>query len=320
MSSESVTPLSLRAAVLFLDLLDRHDQLALNRDLLRYRELVKEMVDYGLLAFETHASEIIVDVTDGQESVGVEIDKAAGVARYPCPESGRDLSIPLHEVELYRLMPHRLCEEIADQLAIPSRYQIWLAAPLLADRLWCLGEAKIGAFHMPVFVARSLRKNLDAVIRSLEERPDLKNGVIFYTGQPPDARIAMPSGHVPVSLDQSWISGEENLIINRVLIDRLVTYKPGDAIDSTFSFDEKGTLTIGSRSRRFKGKQKAIIAWFWQRRSHDAAGFSWVDIKADVQSRSDSLANAMGERIDSDFRLDDWFELVSRGHHRLLRR
>ena len=320
MSSESATTLSLRAAVLFLALLERHDQLVLSRNLLRYRELVKEMVDYGLLAFETHASEIMVDVTGGQESVELEIDKAAGVARFSCPESGRDLSIPLREVELYRLVPHRLCEEIAAQLAIPSRYQTWLAAPLLTDRLWCLGEAKIGAFHMPVFVARSLRNNLDAVIRSLEERPDLKKGVILYTGRPPDARIGIPSGHVPVSLDNIWITGEERLIINRVLIDRLVTHKLGDAIDSTFSFDESGTLTIGDRSRRFKGKQKAIITWFWQHRSSDAAGFSWVDVKADVQSRSDSLANAMGERIDSDFRLDDWFELVSRGHHRLLRR
>ena len=173
---------------------------------------------------------------------------------------------------------------------------------------------------MPVFVARSLRNNLDAVIRALMDRPDLKNGVILYTGQPPDARIGIPSGHVPVSLDDIWIIAEESLIINRVLIDRLVTHKPGDAIDSTFSFDESGTLTIGDRSRRFKNKQKAIIAWFWQRRNHDAAGFAWVDVKTDVQSRSDSLANAMGERIGSDFQLDDWFELVSRGHYRLLRR
>ena len=51
MSSELAQTLSLRAAGLFLDLLERHDQLVLSRDLLRYRELVKEMVEYGLLAF-----------------------------------------------------------------------------------------------------------------------------------------------------------------------------------------------------------------------------------------------------------------------------
>ncbi len=174
--------------------------------------------------------------------------------------------------------------------------------------------------RMPVLVVRNLRKNLDAVIAHLDERPDLINGVILFTGKSPDARIAMPSGHMTVSLDNIWVTGEEKLVINRVLLDRLVTQKPGSAIDSTFNFDESGTLTIGSRSKRFKGKQKAIIALFWQRKNHDAAGFAWVDVKVDVKSRSDSLANAMGQKPGGAFQLDDWFEQVSHGRHRLLRR
>lgn len=298
------------------------DRFVQGSDMQVTRGIGQELEKAGLLKFERYEPSILVDVVANQEPVAVDVeyDSESKHAHYVCPRSGREIAVSLDEIAIYRLIPEVLWIWLADQLEIPSHFRSRIKTPLLGDLLWFLGEAKIGSLHMPVLVARSLRKNLDAVIRSLEARPDLINGVMLFTGKPPDARIAMPSGHVPVSLDQSWITGEESLIINRVLIDRLVTHKPGDAIDSTFSFDESGTLTIGSRSRRFKGKQKAVIAWFWQRRSHDATGFAWVDIKADVQSRSDSLANAMGERIDSDFRLDDWFELVSRGHHRLLRR
>ena len=156
MSSESGTTLSRRAAELFLHLLERHDQLVLSRDLLRYRELVEEMVDYGVLAFETHASEIMVNVAEGQESVDVEIDKAAGVACFRCPESGRQLSIPLREIELYRLKPMRLCATIAEQLEIGGEYRRYLETPLLADVFWFIGNADFGGARLPVFFARSL--------------------------------------------------------------------------------------------------------------------------------------------------------------------
>ena len=316
MSSESATTLSRRAADLFLDLLERHDQLVLSRDLLRYQELVKEMVDYGLLAFETHASEIMVDVTDGQESVEVEIDKAAGVARYPCPESGRDLSVPLHEVELYRLLPRRLCEAIAVQLEVGDESQRHLETPLISDVFWFIGNADFGGAHLPVFFARSLTRNLDATINAMQGRSDTEGGLLLYSGKAPSDHLIFPGRHFPVSLADAFSTESSNATLVRPFLNRIVSGLPPDRSDPLFSFNAKsGELFIRGRTKVFKGIQRDIIAWLWKMRESDQAGFTWAEISKNANSDSKGIDDAFHGKVTREL----WVEKIAAARYRLRR-
>jgi hypothetical protein len=316
MSSESATTLSRRAAGLFLELLERHDQLVLSRDLLRYRELVKEMVDYGLLVFETHASEIMVDVTDGHESVEVVIDKAEGIVRYQCPESGRDLSIPIHEVELYRLRPKRLCEAIAAQLEVGVEYAGHIETPLLPDALWFIGNADFGGAHLPVFFARSLTRNLDATINAMQGRPDTEGGLLLYSGKAPSKQISFPGRHFAVSLADAFSTESTRATLIRPYLNRIVSGLPPDRSAPLFSFEAKsGELFIRGRTKVFKGIQRDIIAWLWKMRESDQAGFTWSEISKNAHANSRGIDDALGSKIER----ENWIERVSSGHYRLRR-
>lgn len=320
MSSDSGITISRRSTEIFLGLLERHDQIVLSRDLLRQRDELVEMISLELLLEEAVAPEIMIDVTDGQEAVELELDRSGRFVRYQCPETGRERTLPLHEVMQLRLNPVPILEELSGQLGIPSLYRRQIAKPLVPDRLWFIGHAKFGAMQTPIMIARARGVELEKVFSELESRPDLEHGLILFIGVIPDTRVSMPMGHMAVAIKECLLETDDRLAINRVYLDRLVTGKPGHVGDSSFNFDDTGTLTIGNRTKRFKGKQKSIISWFWQRRNHDAAGFAWADIKIDVQSRSDSLANAMGQKAGGDFQLVDWFEQVGHGRYRLLRR
>ncbi|MBL8450334.1 MAG: hypothetical protein JNM32_10485 [Dechloromonas sp.] len=316
MSSELAQTLSRRAAGLFLDLLERHDQLVLSRDLLRYRELVKEMVEYGLLAFETHASEIMVDVTDGQESVEVEIDKVAGVARYPCPESGRDLSIPLHEVELYRLLPKRLCKTIADQLEVGVEYAGHIETPLLPDVFWFIGNADFGGARLPVFFARSLARNLNAAINAMQGRSDIDGGLLLYSGKAPSNHVTFPGRHYAVSLADAFSTESSNATLVRPFLNRIVSGLPPDRSDPLFSFNAKsGELFIRGRTKVFKGIQRDIIAWLWKMRESDQAGFTWAEISKNANSDSKGIDDAFHGKVTREL----WVEKIAAARYRLRR-
>lgn len=316
MSSESGTTFSRRAAALFLHLLERHDQLVLSRDLLRYRELVEEMLDYGVLAFETYASEIMVDVAEGQESVDVEMDKAAGVACFRCPESGRQLSIPLHEVELYRLKPIRLCATIAEQLEIGDECRRHLETPLLADVFWFIGNANFGGARLPVFFARSLSRNLDAILNALQGRPDTAGGLLLYSGMALRDHVTIPGRHFAVSLAEALSTETSSATLMRPYLNQVVSGLSPDRSESLFGFDAKsGELVIRGRKKVFKGIQRDIIAWLWKMRESDEAGFTWAEIG--------QQANASSRGIDDAFHgkalREEWIERIATGRYRLRR-
>ena len=315
MSSESDPPLSRRAAGLFLDLLERHDQLVLSRDLLRNRELVKEMLDYGLLAFETLASEIMVDVTNGQESVEVEIDKAAGVARYQCSESGRYLAIPIHEVELYRIRPKRLCEAIAAQLEVGVEYADHIEMPLLSDVFWFIGNADFGGAYLPVFFARGLSRNLDTIFNAMQGRSDADGGLVLYSGKTPSNHLTFPGRHFAVSLADAFTNESTSAILMRPYLNRIVSGLPPDRSAPLFSFNAKsGQLIIRGRQKTFKGVQRDIIAWLWKMRESDQAGFTWSEISRAANASSRGIDDAFGKA-----NRENWIERVSDGHYRLRR-
>jgi len=316
MSSETATALSRRAAGLFLDLLERHDQLVLSRDLQRYREAVKEMLDYGLLAFETHASEIMVDVTDGQESVEVEIDKAAGVARYQCPESGRDLSIPIHEVELYRLSPKRLCEAIAAQLEVGIEYADHIETPLLPDVFWFIGNADFGGAHLPVFFARSLARNLDTIFNAMQGRSDTDGGLLLYSGKAPSNHLTFPGRHFAVSLADAFSTESTSATLIRPYLNRIVSGLPPDRNDPLFNFDPKSDqLIIRGRKKTFKGVQRDIIAWLWKMRESDQAGFTWSEISRHANTSSRGIDDAFHGKVTREL----WVEKIAAARYRLRR-
>jgi hypothetical protein len=314
MSSDSTTTLSRRAAEVFLQLLDRHDQLVLSRDLLRHREAIAELVNFGVMAFETHASEVMVDVMDGQESVEVEIDKLENVARYQCPETGNDRSLPLHEVELYRLQPRRLCEEIAAQLETDIDPKA-LDTPLIADELWFLGNANLGGATVPVFFARRLNRNLDEVMKALEPRSDTEGGLVLYSGQAPSPHLTFPARHFAVSLADAFSTESTSATLVRPFLNRIVSGLPPDRSDPIFHFDPKsGQLIIRGRKKTFKGVQRDIIAWLWKMRDSDQAGFTWSEISRAANASSRGIDDAFGKA-----NRENWIERISDGHYRLRR-
>lgn len=315
MCSEACSTVSRDAAELFLQLLERHDHLVLRRDLLRHGELVTEMVDFGILAFETHASEIMIDVIDGQEAVDVEADRRAGVARYVCPESGRAVSIPLHEVELYRLKPQRLCLAVSEQLEIVDEFRRHIEAPLMPDQFWFLGNANLGGAHLPVFFARSLARNLDAICGALEGRSDTEGGLLLYSGKAPSPHIIFPGRHFAVALTDVFSTESRSATLIRPYLNQIVSGLSPDRSDPLFSFDDRsGELIIRGRKKVFKGVQRDIIVWLWKMRESDQAGFTWADISSRAGSSSRGIDDAFGKA-----NREKWIERVSDGRFRLRR-
>jgi hypothetical protein len=316
MSSETCSTVSRHAAELFLQLLERHDHLVLHRDLLRQRELVREMVNFGILAFETHASEIMIDVIDGQESVEVEVDQGRGIARYLCPESGRELSVPLYEVELYRLKPQRLCVTIAEQLEIGDEFARHIEAPLMSDRFWFLGNANLGGARLPVFFARNLTRHLDAIVSTLQGRSDTEGGLMLYSGKAPSPHIVFPGRHFAVGLIDAFSTESTSATLIRSYLDKIVSGISPDRSDPLFSFDYRsGELIIRGRSKVFKGVQRDIVAWLWKMRESDHGGFSWADIKRYANSDSRGIDDAFSGKACR----EDWIERICAARYRLRR-
>lgn len=316
MCSEACSTVSRDAAELFLQLLERHDHLVLRRDLLRHGELVTEMVDFGILAFETHASEIMIDVLDGQEAVDVEADRGAGVARYVCPESGRDLSIPLHEVELYRLKPQRLCWAVCEQLEIGDEFRRHIEAPVVADQLWFLGRANFAGAHLPVFFARSLVRNLDAIFQALQGRSDTEGGLLLYSGKAPSPHMIFPGRHFAVGLTDAFSTESRSATLIRPYLNQIVSGLSPDRSEPLFSFDYRsGKLIIRGRKKVFKGVQRDIIGWLWKMRESDQAGFAWADISTNADSDSRGIDDAFHGKV---YR-EEWIEKVGPARYRLRR-
>lgn len=315
MSSDSTITLSRRAVEVFLQLLDRHDQLVLNRDLLRHREVIAELMDFGVMAFETFASEVMVDVMDGQESVEVEIDELEKVARFQCPETGNDRSLPLHEIKLYRLLPRRFCEEIAAQLETEIDPTA-LDAPLIADEFWFLGNSNLGGANVPVFFARRLTRNLNAVMSALEPRSDTEGGLVLYSGQSPSPHLTLPGRHFAVSLIDALSTETQDAKLVRSYLARIVSGLPSDRSESLFHFDIKsGQLVIRGRQKVFKGVQRDIIGWLWKMRESDQAGFTWAEISKNSHANSRGIDDAFGGKKHREL----WIHKFENGHCRLRR-
>ena len=316
MSSEADRLLSRCAAELFLLLLDRHDQVVLSRDLLRHREVLTEMVEFGAIAFETHASEIVVDVVDGQESVEIEVDKPAGVARYRCPESGRELEVPLYEVELYRLRPSHLCVVIAEQLEIGAEFRHYIEEPLIDEQFWFLGNADFGGAHLPVFFARSLARNIDATISALQDRSDAQGGLLLYSGKAPSAHVEFPGRHFAVNFADALAADATSTKLIRPYLNRIVSGLPPDRSAPLFNFDAKsGELVIRGREKIFKGIQRDIIMWLWKMRESDQAGFTWGEISKNANANSRGIDDAFHGKVAREL----WVEKVTTARYRLRR-
>jgi hypothetical protein len=315
MNSESVSTITRRTAEIFLDLLERHDQLVLNRDLLRHQGAVSEMVDFGVLAYETFASEVMIDVTDGQESVEIEIDQAQNVARYLCPETGQDRTLPLDEVQLFRLQPEKLCAEIASQLEIDCALAAY-NAPIIADAFWFLGNADFGGANLPVFFARGLARRIDGVIEELQRRSDTEGGLLLYSGKAPNAQITFPGRHFAVGLIDALSTEVTHASLVRPYLVRIVSGLPPNRSDPLFDFDAKsGQLIIRGRKKVFKGIQRDIIAWLWKMRESDQAGFTWGEISKYSHASSRGIDDALGGKSAR----EQWIDKVDTGRFRLRR-
>ncbi len=315
MSSDTGVALTRKAVEFFLQLLNRHDQLVLSRDLIRHRETIAELVSYGLLVFESYASEIMVDVMEGQESVEVEIDEAARVGRFTCPETGRSTSIPLEEIRLYRLFPQRLCEEIAAQLEIEFASQA-LAAPLIANELWFLGNANLGGANVPVFFARRMGRSIDAVVKALEPRSDTEGGVVLFSGPAPNPCLNLPGRHFAVGLIDTLSTETSDFKLIRPYLARIVSGLPRDRADPLFDFDYKsGLLIIRGREKVFKGIQRDIIRWLWKMRDSDQAGFTWAEISHEADSQSRGIDDAFQGKK----KREEWIVKVGAARYRLRR-
>lgn len=63
----------------------------------------------------------------------------------------------------------------------------------MPDQFWFLGNANLGGAHLPVFFARSLARNLDAICGALEGRSDTEGGLLLYSGKAPSPHIIFPT-------------------------------------------------------------------------------------------------------------------------------
>jgi hypothetical protein len=151
-------------------------------------------------------------VTDmGGDSFPVEETKPGFFVRYD--RECFEVEVPEADLRRYRLVTEWLPQNLTEMLGSHRKPECWLQ-----DKLWFLGNYRVGRKYWPVWLARRLRDTevFDAVDYSLQH-PRIKDGVILTLQPPRRQQCARLSGAFevvalrdvvagnPVSLDLSWL-------------------------------------------------------------------------------------------------------------------
>lgn len=302
---------------LFLDFLQWLEQ----RPRLELRARPREMGPWfsdvlrrGWLQPDGYLAHIQVPFLDGEEQVAVEIDELAGRFRYASPQR-RSLRIarPLSEIALYRLSLDTWLDDLAALFGLTPFHRPRQRVKV-AHHLWHLGNVRLHGTQVraPLFLGRQLRSVPTAELANALGDPIYPGTGLVLCHQ--QAGLTVPAAHGLRELsafpsDDADPAGADLVALDRIL-KSLVVSRDGrcDA-----SFDPlSGVLNLPhlDQPRRFKGKQKKIIAIFWQAR--DGEPLTWADVARQSGSAAKSIDRAFGKD-------DPWADWIEHDGHGLLR-
>lgn len=124
----------------------------------------------------------------------------------------------------------------------------------LPDRLWAIGESRVGGKMIPVYLARC---GIETLGEHFKSHPGNSAGVVFLTFPHQRARD-LPGGHRPVSLTEIMGSEDGRFTIDRTLLERI--WQGADGNDTVPTHDpEYKNVTYLGQSHYFGGKQQRKV-------------------------------------------------------------
>lgn len=256
-----------------------------------------------------YLTRLVVPVLDTHDEVEVEIDDVLGIYTYDSLlYRGRRITRPLADITVYRTHPDAWLDDLCILLDIePSRKS--RTRHVIDNQLWHLGDVRIPRTHnfAPIYVSASddndqWREALCAPLRPPQ-------GIILCNGE---ASRDAPNNHQVHPMDLLIHEGSSVPVCDHELLTRLLTSNPSDAGKGEEFFNARtGELMLKhmTASHTFSGKQKDVIAMFWNCRNQSSLKWSDVKIKTNCSKDPDSTFGKTVWR--------EWIENVGRGLYRL---
>lgn len=236
----------------------------------RIREVLPWMTCIG------YAEEIQVDFHDERVEVALQETDDPAVYHYRCPETFRYKQIPADRVAINTVTPARFLQAIADLLSIPTAQRKGIDAPVIANTLWYLGKASLGAAHVDVWLSRNLPWQVDEIFEYLNSPTLPDQGIVLSTSTPLAKSVQPPRQYRVVQLADVLVQTVEKPAIDKAILYQCLIHPPGNALQKTLPVQwdlHNKTLTINTRDEKpwvIKGdKQAAAVDYLYQQALHD---------------------------------------------------
>lgn len=174
-----------------------------------------------------YASYFPVPQGDEMEMVDLENDETSeaepGHLSYRCPETFRLKTVPRASVAVYAVDVPKFLNQIADLLSIANVHRRGIATPALDNRLWKLGESRIGPALTPVWLVRELSVQVEKVFEYLMDPAFGEQGLVLTTGAALPPVIRPPRNYRVVSLRAALVDYTPKPCMDMTLLERILS-------------------------------------------------------------------------------------------------
>lgn len=225
-----------------------------------------------------HLTHLLVPVLDSEQEVEVDVDDDRQTYCYRSPGCpGRVVTRPLADITLYAVNIDAWMDEICNLLEIESSQRA-RCPQVIADRLWHLGNIRVGNTHRhaPVYLARRMNAGDQDLRQALLNAKRPSQGIVLTAH---DLDIDLPNSHQTCGIDRLLVDSGDGISYDAELLHRLLKGVAADADDPDEYFDaDTGELKLAcvAEPKTFKGKQKDVITMFWKARQQHS--LKWEDV------------------------------------------
>ena len=153
---------------------------------------------------------------------------------------------------------------------------------LINDRVWSLGQSRIGDKMVPVYLARSPEEDTAFLTQYFRNNPGNSPGIVFLTF-PHQMAHDLPNGHRPILLANLLDMEQEKIIVDRILLQRIWQGTDENQAILTYSPDFK-TVTHYGKTHVFRGEQQRKVVTYLIK-AHESG--NPVVITSEMMSRLD---------------------------------
>ena len=148
---------------------------------------------------------------------------------YRCPETFRLKTVPRASVAVYAVDAPKFLNQIADLLNIANLHRRGITTPALDNRLWKLGDARIGPALTPVWLVRELSVQVENVFDHLMAPMFAEQGLVLTTGAALPSVVRPPRNYRVVSLRAALVDYTPAPCIDMTLLERILS-SPVDGV------------------------------------------------------------------------------------------